>query len=129
MDVQQFAPDEINVKTVGKFVVVEAKHDERQDEHGYIQRHFVRRYALPENVEPNDVVSSLSSDGVLTIAVRNPIVLPDKHERIVPIQFTGPSNFSMKDHRVDHEAAKVPHHPKKNRKNKEPEVILAIKYI
>lgn len=129
MDVQQFAPDEINVKTVGKFVVVEAKHDERQDEHGYIQRHFVRRYALPDDVEAIDVVSSLSSDGVLTITVRNPIVLPDKHERIIPIQFTGASNFLMKDHHVDHEAVKVPHHPKKHQENKEPEVILAIKYI
>ncbi|XP_077299534.1 heat shock protein 27-like [Arctopsyche grandis] len=130
MDVQQFAPEEISVKTVDKFVVVEAKHDERQDEHGYIQRHFVRRYALPEGVEPNDVISSLSSDGVLTITVRDPIVLPDKYERIVPIQFSGTSHYA-KDHRVDHESVRI-HTPLKKHqppKSEEKPVILAIKYI
>ncbi|KAJ6640738.1 Protein lethal(2)essential for life, partial [Pseudolycoriella hygida] len=36
LDVQQFAPNEISVKTVDNDIVVEAKHEERQDEHGYI---------------------------------------------------------------------------------------------
>lgn len=67
MDVQQFAPSEITVKTVNNQVIVEGKHEEKQDEHGYISRHFVRKYLLPPDTEPQDVSSSLSSDGVLTI--------------------------------------------------------------
>lgn len=47
LDVQQFTPDEISVKTVDDMVVVEGKHDEKQDEHGYVSRQFLRRYKLP----------------------------------------------------------------------------------
>lgn len=65
---QQFAPNEITVKAVDNTVVVEGKHEEKQDEHGFISRHFVRRYVLPKDVELNNITSSLSSDGVLTIS-------------------------------------------------------------
>lgn len=69
MDVQQFAPNEITVKVTEGTVIVEGKHEEKQDEHGFISRHFVRRYTLPKDVDVNNVVSSLSSDGVLTVSV------------------------------------------------------------
>lgn len=57
----------MTVKVVGNNVTVEAKHEEKQDEHGYISRHFVRRYVLPASHDGSQVTSSLSSDGVLTI--------------------------------------------------------------
>lgn len=47
LDVQQFSPNEISVKITDKFVVVEAKHEEKQDEHGFVSRQFTRRYLLP----------------------------------------------------------------------------------
>lgn len=34
LDVQQFTPSEITVKTTDKFIVVEGKHEEKADEHG-----------------------------------------------------------------------------------------------
>ena len=55
------------MKTVGNDVIVEAKHEERQDEHGFVSRHFVRRYVLPPSHDVINITSSLSSDGVLTI--------------------------------------------------------------
>lgn len=67
LDVQQFSPDEITVKTVDNHVTVEAKHEEKQDEHGYVSRHFVRRYVLPPSHDLANITSTLSSDGVLTI--------------------------------------------------------------
>lgn len=67
LDIQQFSPEEITVKTVGNNVIVEAKHEERQDEHGFVSRHFVRRYVLPSSHDVINITSSLSSDGVLTI--------------------------------------------------------------
>nr|AKS40077.1 small heat shock protein 19.9 [Grapholita molesta] len=90
LDVQHFAPEEISVKTVDGYLVVEAKHEERQDEHGYISRSFSRRYALPEGVQADAVISKLSSDGVLSITA--PLKAPPKasNERIVPIVQTGP---------------------------------------
>lgn len=68
LDVQQFTPGEITVKVVDNFVTVEGKHEEKQDEHGFISRHFIRKYMLPKDTEPDSVCSSLSSDGVLTIS-------------------------------------------------------------
>lgn len=47
LDVQQFSPDEISVRTVDDTVVIEGKHEEKEDEHGFVSRHFVRRYLLP----------------------------------------------------------------------------------
>lgn len=55
------------MKTAGNNVTIEAKHEERQDEHGFVSRHFVRRYALPPSHDVFNITSSLSSDGVLTI--------------------------------------------------------------
>ena len=65
---QQFSPSEITVKTVGDSVLIEGKHEEKPDEHGFISRQFQRRYLLPDGVRPEDVQSSLSSDGVLTVS-------------------------------------------------------------
>lgn len=89
LDVQQFAPNEITVKTIDNTVIVEGKHEEKQDEHGYVSRHFVRRYILPSDIEVNNIVSSLSSDGVLTVtAPKKALPLPSG-ERVVPIVHTG----------------------------------------
>lgn len=68
LDVQQFSPNEVTVKTVDRTVVVEGKHSEKADEHGFISRHFVRKYLLPEDIDLEQVASTLSSDGVLTIS-------------------------------------------------------------
>nr|ARW29614.1 hsp21.4 [Corythucha ciliata] len=68
LDVQQFKPEELKVKLSDDgYVVVEGKHEERSDEHGFISRQFTRRYKLPENVMPDSLKSSLSSDGVLSL--------------------------------------------------------------
>ncbi|CAK9804360.1 Protein lethal(2)essential for life [Anthophora quadrimaculata] len=97
LDVQQFSPEEITVKTVGNNVIVEAKHEEKQDEHGFVSRHFVRRYLLPSSHDTINVTSSLSSDGVLTITAPKKGETPSGAERIVEIVKTGePANKSIK---------------------------------
>ncbi|KAH8384483.1 heat shock protein 27 [Drosophila serrata] len=97
MDVSQFKPNELSVKVVDKTVVVEGRHEEREDGHGLIQRHFVRKYTLPKDFDPNDVVSTVSSDGVLTLkAPPPPSKEQSKPERIVQIQQTGPAHLSVK---------------------------------
>ncbi|XP_041984166.1 protein lethal(2)essential for life-like [Aricia agestis] len=95
LDVQHFAPDEITVKTADGYVTVQAKHEEKKDEHGYISRQFSRRYALPEGVESEEVVSQLSSDGILTISA--PRKVDEKGERVVPITQTGPARTEKTD--------------------------------
>lgn len=95
LDVQQFAPNEITVKTTGNSIVVEGKHEEKQDEHGFISRHFVRRYVLPADNDIEDVVSSLSSDGILTVIAPKKTDKPKNTDRVVPIQQTGPAKSSV----------------------------------
>lgn len=95
MDVQQFAPNELNVKVVDNFVVVEGKHEEKQDDHGFISRQFTRRYMIPKGHDIQHVVSNLSSDGVLTISVPKVEAIENK-ERSIPITHTGEPHKSVK---------------------------------
>ncbi|XP_043259416.1 protein lethal(2)essential for life-like [Colletes gigas] len=89
LDVQQFKPDEINVKVVDKCVIVEGKHEEKQDEHGWISRQFVRKYLIPEQCDMDQVASSLSSDGVLSITAPRKEKPQVEGERVISIEKTG----------------------------------------
>ncbi|XP_043279355.1 protein lethal(2)essential for life-like [Venturia canescens] len=89
LDVQQFAPEEIDVKVVDKMIVVEGKHEEKQDEHGWISRQFSRRYIVPEQCDIDQVVSKLSSDGVLSITVPRKELPKVTNERSIKIEHTG----------------------------------------
>lgn len=90
LDVQQFDPEEVSVKVSDRNVIVECKHDERQDEHGWISRQFVRKYIVPEQCDIDQLESKLSSDGVLTItSPRKKLDSQPKNERVIKIQTTG----------------------------------------
>ncbi|GAB0100024.1 heat shock protein beta-6-like [Sergentomyia squamirostris] len=97
LDVQQFAPNEINVKTLQNSIVIEGKHEEREDQHGFISRQFIRRYVLPEEYDIDQAMSTLSSDGVLTIRAPPKAKALEQKERIIQIQQTGPAHLSVKD--------------------------------
>lgn len=80
VDVQHFLPKEIEVKTENNTIIVNAKHEEKEDEHGFISREFTRRYTLPEGYKAEDVVSTLSSDGILTIKAPSPAAVEGEIE-------------------------------------------------
>jgi len=108
LDVQQFKPEEINVKVVDKYVVVEAKHEEKQDEHGFISRQFVRKYMIPEQCDLSQVSSNLSSDGVLSITAPRKDVPKLENERTIKIEHTGkpaiqekPAKETKKDEKAE----------------------------
>jgi len=86
LDCSHFKPEEITVKTVGNNLVINGKHEEKMDKHGWIQREFTRRYALPEGCEVEKVVSNLASNGMLSIeAPKKPLPPLKENERVVPI--------------------------------------------
>lgn len=89
LDVKMFKPEEITVRNLDNVVTIEGKHEEKEDEHGYVSRHFVRRYVLPKEVEVDKCKVQLSSDGILNFSVpKKP--LPDASAgRTLPIQKTG----------------------------------------
>lgn len=92
LDVQQFAPNEIIVKTADQKVIVEGKHEEKDDHHGTISRHFIRKYSLPKEIDIADLQTSLSSDGILTLKAHKK---GTGNEHIVQIQQTGPGKKQL----------------------------------
>ncbi|XP_035728894.1 protein lethal(2)essential for life-like [Vespa mandarinia] len=87
LDVHQFKPEEISVKVVNRYLVVEGKHEERRDEHGFIARQFVRRYLLPNQVDADKVSSYISTDGILTITAPIKGNLEQTNEEKIKIEF------------------------------------------
>uniref|UniRef100_A0A6V7KVF9 SHSP domain-containing protein n=1 Tax=Bracon brevicornis TaxID=1563983 RepID=A0A6V7KVF9_9HYME len=109
LDVQQFKPEEVNVKVVDNYIVVEGKHEEKKDEHGVISRHFVRKYLVPEQCDPDKASSTLSSDGVLSISVpRKPEAIEQKKERTIKIEHVKtPAVESKEQQQQQHEPQRV----------------------
>ncbi|XP_058492377.1 heat shock protein beta-1 [Solea solea] len=67
LDVAHFSPSEISLSVKDGFLVVGGKHEERQDEHGFIARSFTRKYRLPDEIDGTKITSTLSVDGILTM--------------------------------------------------------------
>jgi len=87
LDVHEFKPEELSVKTFDYYVEIEAKHEAKQDPHGFITRHFKRKYTLPRDVKPTDVQCNLSSEGILLVtAPRQKVEESVKNPHHVPIQ-------------------------------------------
>lgn len=61
MDVSQFTPNELTVKTV-----------DSEDEHGFTERYFIRKFLLPKGFDFKNVVSTISPGGVQTIKAPPP---------------------------------------------------------
>ncbi|GBM85943.1 Alpha-crystallin A chain [Araneus ventricosus] len=92
VNISHFKPEEIEVKTKDNSVIIHAKHEEKSDEHGFVSREFTRRYVLPEGTEAENVKSSLSPNGILTIeAPKKAVGSPPSNERVVPITVEKPS--------------------------------------
>ena len=73
LDTAQYRPDELSVSVSDGTVTVEGKHEEKaEDGSKMVARQFVRKYTLPAGAKPEEVVSNLSSDGVLVIPAKKP---------------------------------------------------------
>lgn len=88
-DVQHFKPEEITIKMKDNLIEIEGRHEETQNGHSQIYRHFVRKYTLPHEYDSNRMESKLSSDGVLTISAPKKITQASITERTIPIIRTG----------------------------------------
>lgn len=76
MDVQDFLDGgEVNVKAVDDVELVVEGHRERKEDGSKSAKKFFRRFALPRDIQLEDVTSVMSSDGVLTISVPKKVSL------------------------------------------------------
>jgi len=88
INVDKYKPEHIQIKTVDNTVVVEAKNEEKtSDGRSFATQSFNQSFTLPRGVNPEQVTSALSREGVLTISA--PLPRPVKSapgERLVPIK-------------------------------------------
>ncbi|XP_071969397.1 heat shock protein 30D-like [Engystomops pustulosus] len=91
LDVSGFSPEELTVKTEGRRLIVSGKHDKKKKDecggHFHEYREWRREAELPDNVNPEDVLCSLSSDGRLHFQAPRRS-LPPAQERPIPITVT-----------------------------------------
>lgn len=89
LDVSEYEPSELNVKTVEGSIVVEGKQEEKKDKHGFVARSFKRRITLPDDVKAENVTCKLASNGILILSAPISRSTPVTNEREIPISFTG----------------------------------------
>lgn len=88
LDVDQVPSDALNVKTEGRKLIVTAKHDEKKETadgtivHEFRELH--REAELPEDVNPRDVLCTMSRDGRLHFQAPR-LALPAAQHRIFPL--------------------------------------------
>ena len=88
IDVKDFRPEELIIKTVGNVVQFEARHEEKAaGGNSFSSRNISQSFTLPRGIDPETVTSSMSKDGLLTIAAPLPHALRGHaSERLVPIK-------------------------------------------
>jgi HSP20 family molecular chaperone IbpA len=84
LDVRQFKPEEITLKTKDNQLEVHAKHEEKT-EHGNVYREYHRMCTLPKELDPHTLTSKLGNDGVLSIEAPLPKALQAAKESNIPI--------------------------------------------
>merc|ERR1711882_17630 len=68
INASEYKPEELKVSVQSGRLLVEGKHEEKkEDGSAYIQKSFSRSYTLPKEAQADQMVSNLSSDGVLVI--------------------------------------------------------------
>ena len=68
LDCPFFTPKEINIRVIGKDVVIGCVHEERTDSHGKIRREVHRCYHLPDDVDVATIKSHLNPKGILVVS-------------------------------------------------------------
>jgi len=68
LNVAEYLPEELSIKTEGDVLIVLAKHETKAEGgHSYVSKQFEQRFSLPSGVKPDKISSKLSKDGVLTV--------------------------------------------------------------
>uniref|UniRef100_A0A0R3S0V3 SHSP domain-containing protein n=1 Tax=Elaeophora elaphi TaxID=1147741 RepID=A0A0R3S0V3_9BILA len=86
MNVSQFHPDDLKVSLRHGELSIEGNQKQQRDQHGYIERHFIRRLTLPDDVDETTLTSHLKDNGILEISARKKNVPPTTPTRNIPIQ-------------------------------------------
>lgn len=67
VDVRDYKPYEITVRSTPYSVIIEGRHEEKQGTNRFVARQFTRRYSLPFAYDGDRVTSEISPSGFLTV--------------------------------------------------------------
>ena len=95
--------DEVNstVKPTGKIVVISAEHPERTDRLGRVSRRFQRKFELPEDVEAETIVSTMTPQGVLIIEGLKKKTTNAAAEVVIPVLREGDNKEGEQNYQND----------------------------
>ncbi|PIO74757.1 Hsp20/alpha crystallin family protein [Teladorsagia circumcincta] len=82
LDVSRFKPDELKVNIEGRTLTIEGK-QEITEGSNHTSRSFLRRWTLPEDIDVEQIRSTLTENGQLAIEV--PKAKPAANSRSIPI--------------------------------------------
>uniref|UniRef100_A0A915PYK9 SHSP domain-containing protein n=1 Tax=Setaria digitata TaxID=48799 RepID=A0A915PYK9_9BILA len=82
----QKSDDSFYVSVANSFVIIEARHGEREDEFGLVERLLIRKFPLSSNVPADAVTSNLTADGHLSVTASVPRQKDDGVARMIPIK-------------------------------------------
>ncbi|XP_059138767.1 heat shock protein Hsp-12.2-like [Physella acuta] len=88
LDLRHYSPEEVKITSDNKKITIKAKHEEKQDNHGFVSREMIRTYALPDDVDAKSVTSTMNSQGTLSIRAAKKAIEPPK-ETAIPVEFKG----------------------------------------
>ncbi|MCP9266052.1 Pleckstrin-likey domain-containing family F member 2 [Dirofilaria immitis] len=74
------------VSVANSYIIVEARHNERVDEFGLVERLLIRKFPLSPNVPADAVTSNLTADGHLSVTANAPRQKDDNVARMIPIK-------------------------------------------
>ncbi|KAJ1353337.1 hypothetical protein KIN20_009943 [Parelaphostrongylus tenuis] len=84
LDVSQFRPEELKVHLEGRELTIEGKH-QHKDDTNYMERSFVRKWTLPEDIDQEALRTQLNDAGHLCIEAPK-VGLPSAQKRSIPIE-------------------------------------------
>ncbi|ETN71010.1 Hsp20/alpha crystallin family protein, partial [Necator americanus] len=82
LDVSQFKPEEISVHIQDRELIIEGKQEHKSGT-GYMQRSFVRKWTLPNDVDLDSVRTELTNVGHLNVEA--PKIGQNTYKREIPI--------------------------------------------
>ncbi|KAH9513836.1 hypothetical protein Btru_031521 [Bulinus truncatus] len=86
LDLHHYSPEEVKITSDSTKITINAKHEEKQDNHGFVSREITRMYKLPEDVDPKSITSTMNAQGVLSIKVQKK-ALEEPKETAIPVTF------------------------------------------
>ncbi|WKY02776.1 hypothetical protein Q1695_016222 [Nippostrongylus brasiliensis] len=84
LDVSQFHPEELKVHLDGRDLIVEGKQQHKSDT-SFMERSFVRKWTLPENVNLEAVRTQLTDAGHLSVEAPK-VADANSQRRAIPIE-------------------------------------------